>query len=101
MNQLINLINKGIELILLNSKISLFVLIIYLFCYSTYPDSNARVAEAEKNLGLQKELFEAKSDIALLRSEGDSLKSMMISYNEQFAMETSTIAQVLSALGNR
>ncbi|KAL5254620.1 hypothetical protein ACHWQZ_G014158 [Mnemiopsis leidyi] len=61
-------------------------------------DSNRKVAEAEKNVSLQKELFSAKNDIASLKSEGDSLKSLIKEYNEQFAMETNTISQVLGAL---
>ena len=49
-------------------------------------------------MSLQKELYSAKSDIASLKSEGDSLKSLIKEYNEQFAMETNTISQVLGAL---
>lgn len=57
-----------------------------------------KLVEAEKNVSLQKELYSAKSDIASLKSEGDSLKSLIKEYNEQFAMETNTISQVLGAL---
>ena len=65
---------------------------------SWFSESNKKLAEAEKSVALQKELFAAKSDIASLKSEGDSLKTMIKEYNEQFALETSTISQVLGAL---
>lgn len=64
-------------------------------------ESNGRLADAERNVSLQQEFYQAKSDIATLRDEGDSLKSLIKEYNEQFAMETSSITQVLGSLGNR
>lgn len=64
-------------------------------------ESNIQLEEAQKNVELQKQLYEAKSDIASLKSEGESLKNLVKEYNEQFAIESSTISQVLSSLNSQ